>query len=67
MPKISNANDMNTCCLSEHDFLCLITLLEAALRTVCPTVKVSILNSILLLMFYCLNFNNNRMEYNKIK
>jgi len=38
-PKVSKANDIKTCWLSNHAFSCLATLLDATFRTACPTVK----------------------------
>jgi len=38
-PKASKANGIKVCWLSEHAFSCLVTLLDAAFRAECPTVK----------------------------
>jgi len=38
-PKVSKANGIKACWLSEHDFSCLTTLLDSAFRAACPTVK----------------------------
>jgi len=38
-PKVSKANGIKTCWLSEHAFSCSATLLDAAFRAACPTVK----------------------------
>jgi hypothetical protein len=43
-PKVSNANGIKTCWLSDHAFSCLTILLEAALRDSRPTVKSSTLS-----------------------
>jgi len=38
-PKVSKANVIKTCWLWEHVFSCLTTLLDAAFRAACPTIK----------------------------
>jgi len=38
-PKVSKANGIKACWLSEHAFSCLASLLDATFRAVCPTVK----------------------------
>jgi hypothetical protein len=50
-PKVSNANGIKICWLSEYVFSCFVTLFEAAFRTACPTVKSSVSNQIHISMF----------------
>lgn len=43
-PKLSKANEKKTCWLLKHVFLCLITLLEVALRVICSILKCIVLS-----------------------
>jgi hypothetical protein len=41
---VSNANDIKTCCLSEHVSSCFVILLEVILKVACCTIKDLVLN-----------------------